>query len=51
MKKFLIIALVVVSAVAAAASIKGVNTTVETTKQLPTESVKTPRSAIVSNWD
>jgi archaellin len=50
MKKILIIAFVVVSAVAAAATIKGVNTEIET-KQLPTENVETPRTAIVSNWD
>ena len=51
MKKLLIIAFVVVSAVAAAATIKGVNTEVESTKQLPTENVESPRTAVVSNWD
>ena len=51
MKKILIIAFVVVSAVAAAATIKGVNTEVKSNKQLPTENVDSPRSAVVSNWD
>ena len=51
MKKLLIIAFVVVSAVAAAATIKGVNTEVESTKQLPAENVESPRTAVVSNWD
>ena len=50
MKKLLIIALVAVSAIAAAATIKEVNTKEEVT-QLPTEKVETPRTAIVSNWD
>ena len=51
MKKILLIALVVVSALGVAATIKEVNTKEEATK-LPAETVESaPRSAIVSNWD
>lgn len=51
MKKFIIIALIAVSALAAAATIKEVNTKEEVKTQLPTETVETPRTAVVSNWD
>lgn len=51
MKKLLLIALVVVSALGVAATIKGVNTE-PAAKQLPVETVESaPRTTIVSNWD
>jgi hypothetical protein len=51
MKKLVIIVFVVISAVAAAASIKKSNINIEAVKQQPTQILNSPRSTIVSNWD
>ncbi|WP_169303398.1 hypothetical protein [Pedobacter cryophilus] len=52
MKKLLIIVFVVISAVAAAATINKSNTDQEQAKQLPTQkTVDTPRNAELATWD
>ena len=51
MKKFLIILFVVISAFAAAASIKKSDRNIEPVKVQPNQILTSPRSAIVSNWD
>jgi hypothetical protein len=51
MKKLLIIVFVVVSAVAAAATLKDANKNIEQPKSVQTDNVEAPRNAQVATWD